>query len=186
MACEVVPIATRTGGVPEVIEHGTSGYLADVGDVDTMARYAIELLSDESALRAMARRRRAVAQAASAPQNRSPVRSLLPAGRGALFVKARRYGHPLPAATATVSAPVFPSLHGYDRHPRRIAIQNLEPPEILAMPIPVPPHFRHPASGCRHSKPRRPLPQSPKPGVRQRTTQVDVPPSTFERQAVLD
>jgi N-acetyl-alpha-D-glucosaminyl L-malate synthase BshA len=63
MACEVVPIATRTGGVPEVIEHGVSGYLADVGDVDTMARYAIELLSDESRLRAMGKACRAVAKA---------------------------------------------------------------------------------------------------------------------------
>ena len=63
MACEVVPIATRTGGVPEVIEHGVSGYLADVGDVDTMARYAIELLNDESRLRAMGKAARAVAQA---------------------------------------------------------------------------------------------------------------------------
>ena len=44
MACEVVPIATRVGGIPELIEHGKSGYLADVGDVDTMARYAIDLL----------------------------------------------------------------------------------------------------------------------------------------------
>ena len=33
MACEVVPISTRAGGVPEVIDHGTSGFLADVGDV---------------------------------------------------------------------------------------------------------------------------------------------------------
>ncbi len=63
MACEVVPIATRAGGVPEVIEHGKSGYLADVGDVDTMARYAIELLNDESALREMGKAARAVAQA---------------------------------------------------------------------------------------------------------------------------
>src|SRR5271154_7138131 len=62
MACEVVPIATRTGGVAEVIEHGVSGYLADVGDVDTMARYAIELLNDESRLRNMAKAARAVAQ----------------------------------------------------------------------------------------------------------------------------
>jgi N-acetyl-alpha-D-glucosaminyl L-malate synthase BshA len=62
MACEVVPIATRTGGVPEVIEHGVSGFLAEVGDVDTMARYAIDLLSDESALRAMGKRARAAAQ----------------------------------------------------------------------------------------------------------------------------
>jgi L-malate glycosyltransferase len=62
MACEVVPIATRAGGVPEVIEHGVSGYLADVGDVETMARYAINLLADESRLRAMGKQARAVAQ----------------------------------------------------------------------------------------------------------------------------
>jgi N-acetyl-alpha-D-glucosaminyl L-malate synthase BshA len=62
MACEVVPIATRPGGVPELIEHGVTGFLADVGDVETMSRYAIELLSDESALRAMGKRARAAAQ----------------------------------------------------------------------------------------------------------------------------
>jgi glycosyltransferase involved in cell wall biosynthesis len=62
MACEVVPIATRTGGVPEVIEHGVSGYLADVGDVDTMARYATELLNDESRLRALGKAARTAAQ----------------------------------------------------------------------------------------------------------------------------
>ncbi len=61
MACEVVPISTRAGGVPEVIDHGTSGYLADVGDVETMARYAIELLSDETRLKDMGKRARAVA-----------------------------------------------------------------------------------------------------------------------------
>src|SRR5258707_5018179 len=62
MACEVVPIATRVGGVPEVIEHGKSGFLADVGDVDSMAKYAIDLLTDESKLRAMGKACRAVAQ----------------------------------------------------------------------------------------------------------------------------
>ena len=62
MACEVVPIATRVGGIPEVFEHGVSGYLADVGDVDSMARYAIELLGDETALRNMAKAARGVAQ----------------------------------------------------------------------------------------------------------------------------
>ncbi len=61
MACEVVPIATRAGGVPEVIEHGKTGFLADVGDVETMARYAIELLGDEARLREMARQAREVA-----------------------------------------------------------------------------------------------------------------------------
>ena len=53
MASEVVPIATRVGGVPEVIEHGETGFLADVGDVDAMARYAIEILNDEPRLRKM-------------------------------------------------------------------------------------------------------------------------------------
>ena len=62
MACEVVPIATRVGGVPEVIEHGKSGYLADVGDVDTMARYALELLQDEDRLRQMGKQARVAAQ----------------------------------------------------------------------------------------------------------------------------
>ncbi len=63
MACEVVPIATRAGGVPEVIEHGVSGFLADVGDVETMSRYAIELLGDEARLRAMGKQSRAAARA---------------------------------------------------------------------------------------------------------------------------
>jgi N-acetyl-alpha-D-glucosaminyl L-malate synthase BshA len=62
MACEVVPIATRVGGIPELIEHGKSGYLADVGDVETMARYAIDLFSDEKRLHVMANASRSVAQ----------------------------------------------------------------------------------------------------------------------------
>src|SRR5438132_8866407 len=62
MACEVPAIATRVGGVSEVIEDGRNGYLADVGDVETMARLAIELLSDEDALRQMGKRARAQAQ----------------------------------------------------------------------------------------------------------------------------
>src|SRR6202166_877684 len=63
MACEVVPVATRVGGVPEVIEHEKSGFLADVGAVETMARYAIEILKDETRLRAMGKQCRAAAKA---------------------------------------------------------------------------------------------------------------------------
>ena len=61
MACEVVPVATRVGGVPEVVDHGETGYLAEVGDVQEMARCAIEILRDEDRLRAMGKvaRRRA-------------------------------------------------------------------------------------------------------------------------------
>ena len=63
MACEVVPIATREGGVPEVIDHGKTGFLAAVGDVDTMANYAVEVLSDEAKLKQMGKEARASAQA---------------------------------------------------------------------------------------------------------------------------
>lgn len=62
MACEVVPIATDVGGVPELIDHDSTGYLAAVGDVETMASCAIEILSDESNLRAMGKQARRSAQ----------------------------------------------------------------------------------------------------------------------------
>jgi N-acetyl-alpha-D-glucosaminyl L-malate synthase BshA len=63
MASEVVPIATKVGGVPEVIEHGKSGFLAEVGEVDRMAGYAVEVLKDESKLRAMGKQCRDAARA---------------------------------------------------------------------------------------------------------------------------
>lgn len=46
MACRVPVISSNAGGLPELNEHGYSGFLADVGDVDTMAKYAIEILQD--------------------------------------------------------------------------------------------------------------------------------------------
>jgi N-acetyl-alpha-D-glucosaminyl L-malate synthase BshA len=63
MACQVVPIATNVGGIPEVVEHGKSGFLAEVGDVDTMARFAIEILGDDPRLKALGKAARATAQA---------------------------------------------------------------------------------------------------------------------------
>jgi N-acetyl-alpha-D-glucosaminyl L-malate synthase BshA len=63
MACEVPTIGTSVGGVPEVIEHGRTGFLAQPGDVDTMARCAIEILSDEKRLREMGKQARWEAQA---------------------------------------------------------------------------------------------------------------------------
>lgn len=63
MACEVVPVATRVGGVPEVIDHGVNGFLAEVGDVDTMAGHVIELFTDEARLRGMGQAARKHARA---------------------------------------------------------------------------------------------------------------------------
>lgn len=62
MACKVVPIATNVGGLPEVVEDGKTGYLAEVGDVETMAREAIDLLSDDSKLQHMAQEARIAAR----------------------------------------------------------------------------------------------------------------------------
>ena len=62
MACEVPSIATRVGGVPEVIEDGRTGCLAEVGDIERMSRCAIELLSDEKKLKEMGYRARVSAQ----------------------------------------------------------------------------------------------------------------------------
>lgn len=48
MACKVPVIATASGGITEVIEHGVSGYLCEVGDIEHMAQCAIELLTNET------------------------------------------------------------------------------------------------------------------------------------------
>ncbi len=44
MACEVPVVASNAGGLPELIVHGESGFLADVGDYHQMARYALQIL----------------------------------------------------------------------------------------------------------------------------------------------
>jgi L-malate glycosyltransferase len=63
MACRVPTIATRVGGVPELIEDGVTGRLFPVGDTDAMADAAIELLKNPDRLDEMGRAGRAFAQA---------------------------------------------------------------------------------------------------------------------------
>ncbi|HUN85374.1 MAG TPA: N-acetyl-alpha-D-glucosaminyl L-malate synthase BshA [Terracidiphilus sp.] len=53
MACKVPTIATRVGGVPELIDHGVTGLLYSVGDVEGMAAGALELLKDRGRLEVM-------------------------------------------------------------------------------------------------------------------------------------
>ena len=46
MACGVPPVATRVGGVPELITHDVDGYLEPVGDITAQAARVTALLSD--------------------------------------------------------------------------------------------------------------------------------------------
>jgi N-acetyl-alpha-D-glucosaminyl L-malate synthase BshA len=46
MACEVPVVASRVGGLPELIDHGVSGFLHDPDDLQGMADSGIAILSD--------------------------------------------------------------------------------------------------------------------------------------------
>lgn len=61
MSCEVPVVATRVGGLPEVVADGETGYLRPLGDVAALADAAIELLGDEVKRRRFAERGRSVA-----------------------------------------------------------------------------------------------------------------------------
>ncbi|CAN5203946.1 N-acetyl-alpha-D-glucosaminyl L-malate synthase BshA [soil metagenome] len=50
MAARVPVISSNAGGLPEVNIDGETGYTANVGDVETMSRLAIEMLGDETKL----------------------------------------------------------------------------------------------------------------------------------------
>ena len=62
LSCKVPVIATRAGGLPEVVADGECGLLYPVGDVAGMAEGAARLLADEPLRRAFgeAGRRRAL------------------------------------------------------------------------------------------------------------------------------
>lgn len=45
MACRTPVVATRAGAAPDLIEHGVSGYLADIDDAETLGAGLVELLS---------------------------------------------------------------------------------------------------------------------------------------------
>lgn len=47
MSCEVPVISSSVGGLPELNLHGETGYIAEIGDVERMAKYAVELLTNE-------------------------------------------------------------------------------------------------------------------------------------------
>lgn len=48
MACEVPVISTNAGGLPELNDEGKSGYVCEVGDVESMVEKAIHILDNEN------------------------------------------------------------------------------------------------------------------------------------------
>ena len=72
MACEIPVIATRAGGIPEVVSHGVNGFLSAVGDVDSMAADAIRLGRSKAMRVEMGKAGRAAAEANFHPERIVP------------------------------------------------------------------------------------------------------------------
>ncbi len=47
MACGLPVISSSVGGLPELVAHNETGYIAEIGDIDRMAKYAVDLLTNE-------------------------------------------------------------------------------------------------------------------------------------------
>ena len=62
MSAEVPVVASNAGGLPEVIDHGVTGFLHDPGHIGGFVASALKLLQNESLRRTMGRRARKVAR----------------------------------------------------------------------------------------------------------------------------
>jgi glycosyltransferase involved in cell wall biosynthesis len=61
MACEVPVVASKVGGIPEVVSDGETGFLRPVGDIEGMADAVARLISDDELRIEMGRRARETA-----------------------------------------------------------------------------------------------------------------------------
>ncbi|GAB4351172.1 MAG: N-acetyl-alpha-D-glucosaminyl L-malate synthase BshA [Candidatus Abyssubacteria bacterium] len=68
MACETPVVATRVGGLPEVVEDGATGYLLPLGDIESMASRTLEIIENPKLKRQLGERGRAVAREKFTPQ----------------------------------------------------------------------------------------------------------------------
>jgi glycosyltransferase involved in cell wall biosynthesis len=44
-------VSSNAGGLPELNLHGETGYIAEIGDIDKMAKYSLDLLQNEKKYR---------------------------------------------------------------------------------------------------------------------------------------
>jgi glycosyltransferase involved in cell wall biosynthesis len=62
MACGVPPVATRTGGVPELITDGVDGFLEPVADIAAQSARVVSLLTDDALYERMSKAARHTAE----------------------------------------------------------------------------------------------------------------------------
>ncbi|MCU0328049.1 MAG: N-acetyl-alpha-D-glucosaminyl L-malate synthase BshA [Chitinophagales bacterium] len=48
MACRVPVVTSNSGGLPEIVENGVNGYMTEVGDYESMAKFGLEILKDKN------------------------------------------------------------------------------------------------------------------------------------------
>ncbi|HOI28224.1 MAG TPA: N-acetyl-alpha-D-glucosaminyl L-malate synthase BshA [Melioribacteraceae bacterium] len=58
MACGLPVISSSVGGLPELVVHNETGYIAEIGDIDRMAKYTIDLLTNDKKYKSFARNSR--------------------------------------------------------------------------------------------------------------------------------
>jgi len=58
LSCGVPVVASNIGGIPELVEHGETGYLAPAGEVGTMAAHVLNLVRDPARWQSFSRRAR--------------------------------------------------------------------------------------------------------------------------------
>jgi N-acetyl-alpha-D-glucosaminyl L-malate synthase BshA len=73
MACGLPVVASRVGGLPEVVEHGVSGFLHDPTDLEGMAASVVRLLTDDVFRQRAGARSRAIAETKYADSRIVPV-----------------------------------------------------------------------------------------------------------------
>jgi glycosyltransferase involved in cell wall biosynthesis len=62
MACGLPVIATAVGGVPDVVQHGITGYLVHCRKAAKLASHCIELIDDPAKARAMGQSAQVIAR----------------------------------------------------------------------------------------------------------------------------
>ena len=47
MSCGVPVVSSSVGGLPELVRHNETGFIAEIGDIDRMSKYVVDLLTND-------------------------------------------------------------------------------------------------------------------------------------------